>query len=687
MKPLRYGSLKNKNDEYIWWYVLWRLPNYLFEARGYFDDGDRDGRARHVAQWRAVIGVGALIGLVIAYPGYVHGIPELFQTTRPLWPGAGSLLRLANSWQTSIVYTMLLAAGWIILFAVLIISVTRREAIPGLLLRLRWPTVTMLLFTGVFLLFAIPLEWWSNQPENEDPSFAISIAILIFYPVVITLLLKSTYVVITDVFRGDDTHPLLAPFVSTGVSWTLAYLALSSGGEPQTGVPDLVRWGATLLGPVTVTGLNVWVCRRIRRSHGGNLLFRDGAPGSRGGRLASRTSGGLPRREVLKLALPSVILLGASPWWAPKALALVGSQSDQVESMLSGAPSNALSTGDLIMSVTFSPDGRTLAFGTTGGLVELWGVADPAHPVAPHGPGYGQIGVSWVAFSPDGHTLASGSGDTTIYLWDVTDPAKPVALGDPLQTLHQVSTLAFSPDGRLLAVGCNDGYQNWGDGAGIIQLWNVADPAEPVALGVCGASVHGYSSVAFSPDGCALASGNLSSVVQLWDVANPAHPTVLASVTTSTSIGYTFVAFGLGGRILAGGNGDGAISLWNLADPGRLTALGRPLTIAGQVSSLAISRDGQVLAAASGYNGIGPSVSTGAIQLWDISESASPSGPNRFAVPSGPGYSSVAFSPDGRTLASAQGGGGGYDENTTGSVQLWDVADPTHPTAVGLPFR
>ena len=65
----------------------------------------------------------------------------------------------------------------------------------------------------------------------------------------------------------------------------------------------------------------------------------------------------------------------------------------------------------------------------------------------------GHSDIVWsVAFSPDGKTLAAGSGDKTVKLWNLE--------GKELQTLkgHSdiVYSVAFSPDGKTIATGSGD---------------------------------------------------------------------------------------------------------------------------------------------------------------------------------------------------------------------------------------
>src|SRR5262249_43125219 len=101
-------------------------------------------------------------------------------------------------------------------------------------------------------------------------------------------------------------------------------------------------------------------------------------------------------------------------------------------------PELVVQTGhsNFVMSIAFSPDGKTLVSGSWDQTVKLWDVATGAELRTFKGH---SAYIDTVAFSSDGTTLASGSQDKTIKLWDAST-------GKELHTLRDadsVSSLTF----------------------------------------------------------------------------------------------------------------------------------------------------------------------------------------------------------------------------------------------------
>jgi dipeptidyl aminopeptidase/acylaminoacyl peptidase len=105
-----------------------------------------------------------------------------------------------------------------------------------------------------------------------------------------------------------------------------------------------------------------------------------------------------------------------------------------------------------------------------------------------------------VSFSPDGQTIATGSSDKTVKLWNRD--------GTLLKTLtghnDSVWSVSFSPDGQTIATGSSDKT---------VKLWNRDGTLLKTLTG------HNDSvwSVSFSPDGQTIATGSDDKTVKLWD--------------------------------------------------------------------------------------------------------------------------------------------------------------------------
>ena len=181
---------------------------------------------------------------------------------------------------------------------------------------------------------------------------------------------------------------------------------------------------------------------------------------------------------------------------------------------------------DKVESLSFSPDGTTLASGggTFDGTIRLWDVSTGTHirtiPVKTRY--YPPGSVDSVAFSPDGTTLTSENGGD-IHLWEVSTGTHIRMLsGDT----NQVESLSFSPDGNTIAAGDTDG---------MIFLFDVSTGKNIKTL--TGHTRWVYS-VAFSPDGntIASASGYWDSTIFLWEVSTGTHIKTLTGHTDGSIV-------------------------------------------------------------------------------------------------------------------------------------------------------
>jgi len=237
-------------------------------------------------------------------------------------------------------------------------------------------------------------------------------------------------------------------------------------------------------------------------------------------------------------------------------------------------------------------------------------------------------GVYTTAFSPDRRWFATGGKDRTVRVWEV-------ATGRKVRTLSGhtgwVTQIAFSPDSRLLASASHSGQ---------VKLWD-ADSGRELPMPPAGHS-ESVNSVAFSPDSKLLATGGSDGVVKLWDVEKGRVMPHLTGHTAEVNA----VAFAPDGATLASGGADGTVRLWDVAGGRQLAELNE----GGEVFGLAYSPGpGRVVAA--GLKG-------GAVVLHTMAADGKPSAeaPRRVTA-HGAAVRALAFSPDGRTLATAASDG------------------------------
>lgn len=252
-------------------------------------------------------------------------------------------------------------------------------------------------------------------------------------------------------------------------------------------------------------------------------------------------------------------------------------------------------------------------------------------------------GVSDLAFSPDGKWLATASADKTVRVWEVATGRESLVFASHTGWVHAV---VFSPSGDWIASGGNDG---------VLRIWDPSSGQELHSI----PQKDWIGALAVSPDGQLLATacgfyGGRSSAcpngtVHLW---NPATGALVRDLN-GPKPGIFQLAFSRDGRLLAAASGGGA-TLWEVATGHQLSSF-----TASEVGaySVCLSPDGTILAAAEAATD--EEGRNGGFRVWQL---ASGKQIGQFRQPLG--GKPLAFSPDGRWLASS---------GVKPYLELWDV--------------
>ena len=171
--------------------------------------------------------------------------------------------------------------------------------------------------------------------------------------------------------------------------------------------------------------------------------------------------------------------------------------------------------------------------------------------------------------------------------------------------------------------------------------------------------------LSYRSDGKALAASHRDGRVQLWDLSDPGRPAEGGRFRVK---GPSALAHHPRKPLLAVQTGT-ELALWNTADPHRPKRLARlPVEGSEATFSVAFSGDGRTLASGS---------DKGRLRLWDVSDPARPELRAQRTVADAD-LISLAFTRDGHHLITGNGNEPDSDGRSA-QVRLWDLTDPARP--------
>ncbi len=246
-------------------------------------------------------------------------------------------------------------------------------------------------------------------------------------------------------------------------------------------------------------------------------------------------------------------------WWKPDPLV-------RLIDVSTGRETATLTERSGPSNLTFSPDGKTVAFGSRG-RIRLWQPeTEDSFDIPLLDSGFNNVQniprdvrlnimpeISALVFSPDGKKLVSGTLGGKVQMWDAEtgnelapflagqDP--PGNLSDTVAFKDVITALAFSSTGALLAVGSNQKIR---------LLGNSKQPRFKDGT-------YGTKSLAFSPDDTVLLAGLRNGGIELFDLTTGEKINTLKGHTQSVET----LVFSPDGKTLVSTGQDGTILVWD----------------------------------------------------------------------------------------------------------------------------
>jgi WD40 repeat protein len=238
----------------------------------------------------------------------------------------------------------------------------------------------------------------------------------------------------------------------------------------------------------------------------------------------------------------------------------IGRELAQIWDWSSGREITRTEFGEFVRVVTFSSDWNKLATGSIDGSVVVQNARSGEELVrgnhdwtAGNDPVMGAVMA--MDFSPDNRLILTGSLDGSARIWDTATGTEIIRLAaDDYYGIDDVidgfvMAVAFSPNGKLAA---------FGNSYGLIRVWEVDPDPEFMKIGRGIGSY--YSDVAFSLDGTKLAYRDEDLIIHLWDITQNSE----ISRTTPLEESFRKIGFSSDGTLVFTINRSGTFRFWDI---------------------------------------------------------------------------------------------------------------------------